>query len=361
MADCFLFFRCWPGFSEPFPFDRFDGFAKDDELLQALNSWAREEIRRPEARRAIMLVARWRKQEWLAEIQKRRGTYAGRPGRPRSSTSRRSAPRHVTSRDVYWPRIRQPDRPEPLICRFGADLGWWREKGCFGANIPLWRERGDNSLPFGPRVWFYQVPSSELAETVVSALNGRNDLDFDDNKEEYYLRPRFGFVEDTNVALRISALRCIESIKRRKIPEVRSGEMALAMGQKAMAFADEMFAAAGPLAPGTAQSEGEAEKPPARKTAQARKAKRDKPPPPPDDPLCERAQLVLQTLLTLDAGNSDSRVTTAEVVKTSGGIGAVPYKAVIADLRERGYLQTKEGRGGGVWLTDKGKERSEKL
>jgi hypothetical protein len=84
-------------------------------------------------------------------------------------------------------------------------------------------------------------------------------------------------------------------------------------------------------------------------------------PPPPDDPLCDRAQLVLQTLATRKAVDSDSRVTTAVVVAASGGKDSVPYKTVIADLRERGYLQTKEGRGGGVWLTDKGKERAAKL
>jgi hypothetical protein len=92
----------------------------------------------------------------------------------------------------------------------------------------------------------------------------------------------------------------------------------------------------------------------------------DKPPTPgddapPDDPLCERAQIVLQVLLTRNAVDSDSRVTTAEIVETTGGIDPVPYKPVIADLCRRGYAKTKEGRGGGVWLTEKGKERAAKL
>lgn len=246
MADCFLFLRCWPGFSEPFPFDRFDGIAGDEELSRALDSWAREEIRRPEARRAIMQVARLRKQRYLAGIQKRRGAYAGRPGRPRNDTSGSSFWTCGTERDVYWPRIRQPERPEPLVCRFGADLGWWRQVGT-------------ESLPFGPRVWFHQVPSSELAEAVVSALNGRTDLHFEENKLEYYLRPRFGFVEDADTALRISALRCIDLIRRGEVPEVRDGEVALAVGKKAMRLADEMVDAATRLAPGARQEESAAE------------------------------------------------------------------------------------------------------
>ncbi len=224
MANCFLFFRLWPGFSEPFPFDRFDGFAKDEELFQALNSYAREEIGRPEVRRQIKQTAKKRRRELLAALRKRRGVYANRPaGFPNRPT------RQLSERDLS-------ERRDPLVCRLGAYLGWWRGVG-------------DDPLPFGARVWFYQVPSSELAETVVSALNGRTDLHFDDNRLEYYLQPRFGFVEDTDVALRISALRCIESIQQGKIPEVRSGEMALAMGRKAMAIAEEVLEAAAPPTP----------------------------------------------------------------------------------------------------------------
>jgi len=252
VADCFLFFRFWPGFSEPFPFDRFNGIAKDEELSQALDSWAREEIRRPEARRAIMQVARWRKQEWrarLAATQKRRGVVASRPGRFPNDASRRSpGTRRLTERDVYWPRIRQPERPEPLICRFGFDLGWWRQ---------VW----DDPIPFGPRVWFYKVPSSELAEAVVSALNGRTDRDYEGNEVEHTLRPRFGFVEDADITLQVEALPCIDAIRSGKAPDVRGRKCALAMGQKAMAIADEILKAVAPPKPVQAVSAPPAVKP----------------------------------------------------------------------------------------------------
>lgn len=80
-----------------------------------------------------------------------------------------------------------------------------------------------------------------------------------------------------------------------------------------------------------------------------------------DEPLCDRAQLVLQTLLKADAVDSDSRITTAEIVKNSGGLDPVPYKPVVADLNRRGYVNTKQGSGGGVWLTKQGKDRAAKL
>ena len=92
------------------------------------------------------------------------------------------------------------------------------------------------------------------------------------------------------------------------------------------------------------QSEGDGDKPPA-----------------PDDPLCDRAQIVLQVLWQEKAVDSDSRLSTAVIVETAGGIDPVPYKPVIADLRRRGYVNTKQGSGGGVWLTKQGKDRAAKL
>ncbi|MEN6408008.1 MAG: hypothetical protein ABFC77_16255, partial [Thermoguttaceae bacterium] len=37
------------------------------------------------------------------------------------------------------------------------------------------------------------------------------------------------------------------------------------------------------------------------------------------------------------------------------------YKEVIAELKRLGYLDTKEGRGGGCWLTAAGQQRACKL
>jgi hypothetical protein len=37
------------------------------------------------------------------------------------------------------------------------------------------------------------------------------------------------------------------------------------------------------------------------------------------------------------------------------------FKEVIADLKRLKYIDTKEGRGGGCWLSDSGRRRAEKL
>ena len=83
-----------------------------------------------------------------------------------------------------------------------------------------------------------------------------------------------------------------------------------------------------------------------------------------DDPvLGERAQLVLTVLLSESAFSSDSRVKTAEITAKAAGPEADPnaYKKVISSLASLGYVSTREGRGGGCWLTGKGKQRADKL
>jgi hypothetical protein len=80
-----------------------------------------------------------------------------------------------------------------------------------------------------------------------------------------------------------------------------------------------------------------------------------------DDPLCERAQLALQVLFQQKAFSSDSRMTTAAIVAEGHGNDPNAFKEVISDLKEAGYVNTKEGRGGGVWLTKAGKRRAGKL
>ena len=84
----------------------------------------------------------------------------------------------------------------------------------------------------------------------------------------------------------------------------------------------------------------------------------------PDEPLLsERAQLVLQVLLREKRLDSDQRMRTADIaVKASGkGTDANAYKEVISSLKGLGYVNTKEGRGGGCWLTAAGNARAEKL
>ena len=82
-----------------------------------------------------------------------------------------------------------------------------------------------------------------------------------------------------------------------------------------------------------------------------------------DLPLGERAQLVLTVLLEKEAFDSDHRQTTEDIAVAAVGPDADPnqFKEVIASLRKAGYVGTREGRGGGCWLTELGRQRAEKL
>ncbi len=226
----FLYFRLWPGFKEPFPVDRFDAVADDQDLERALDDYARKELGRLEVRDLVKKVARTRREKLRAGVlqQSKRVRSVG--------LSKASVRKRLTKREWYWPIIRHADRTDPLVCRLGAYLGWWQKR---------WNEL----LPFGPRVWFYQVPNRELAEAFVTHLNGRTNLGYEGNELEYYLKPRFGYVENSDTALQIAAMLNINAILHGKPPEVRAGEAALAMGRKAMVIADEILETLAPPEP----------------------------------------------------------------------------------------------------------------
>lgn len=86
-------------------------------------------------------------------------------------------------------------------------------------------------------------------------------------------------------------------------------------------------------------------------------------PPGPDEPLAERARDVLVAMLELDARDSDRRQPTARIAERAfGGAGdANSLKPVITDLARNRLVDTRGGRGGGCWLTERGVRRAEKL
>lgn len=85
--------------------------------------------------------------------------------------------------------------------------------------------------------------------------------------------------------------------------------------------------------------------------------------PPSEEPLTDRAQLVLVAMLDLDAVDSDRRKSTEEIAIHALGNSADPnaLKAVMAELKTRRLIDSKTGRGGGCWLTDAGIARAQKL
>jgi DNA-binding IscR family transcriptional regulator len=72
---------------------------------------------------------------------------------------------------------------------------------------------------------------------------------------------------------------------------------------------------------------------------------------------------VLKVLLDEKAFDSDHRMTTEVIAaKAAGGeADANQFKGVVSELKSLQYVDTREGRSGGVWLTTAGRSRSEKL
>jgi len=83
----------------------------------------------------------------------------------------------------------------------------------------------------------------------------------------------------------------------------------------------------------------------------------------PDEPLSERAPLVLAAMLELDAVDSDRRQPVEQIAPRALGpeADANALKPVLAELRAKGLARSKTGRGRGFWLTDKGQRRAERL
>ena len=57
MAEYFVFFRCWPGFSDPFPIEQFNGLP-DEEVGPALKSFAQEQLKLPDVRAKVNRVGK---------------------------------------------------------------------------------------------------------------------------------------------------------------------------------------------------------------------------------------------------------------------------------------------------------------
>tara|TARA_Y100000593_G_scaffold69346_1_gene127380 strand:+ start:957 stop:1823 length:867 start_codon:yes stop_codon:yes gene_type:complete len=79
--------------------------------------------------------------------------------------------------------------------------------------------------------------------------------------------------------------------------------------------------------------------------------------------LSERKYLILQALLEMGATSADARQTTVAVVERTEGKAAEPvhFKTDIASLKGADFIDTKEGRGGGCWLTAKGRNLAKRL
>jgi hypothetical protein len=82
-----------------------------------------------------------------------------------------------------------------------------------------------------------------------------------------------------------------------------------------------------------------------------------------EEPLSDRAQLVLVAMHELGAIDSDTRRSTEVIAARAIGANADAnsLKSVMSDLKTRQLIETKTGRGGGCWLAKNGQSRAKKL
>lgn len=82
-----------------------------------------------------------------------------------------------------------------------------------------------------------------------------------------------------------------------------------------------------------------------------------------EEPLSDRAQCVLIAMFQLRATDSDKRRSTEVIAAEAIGdhADANALKVVMLELNSRQLVKCKTGRGGGCWLTEKGRARAEKL
>ena len=258
---CYVFFRCWPGFTEDFPVERFNALS-EAELPEALKRFAREQLRAQKAKiKAVRAERKQRLHEALLRQSRRvlRGgesTFAGQQLRAEKAETKTvpADPKErvceallrqltvlpgsggpgpgerLTRRELFAQHVRKAPHRSPLVCRVGGYLGWWGGGKCaFGDQVA------------GRRVWFWVTGEQDFAEYLVGRLNGRSLAeDFEVVEVEKVLSPRFGYVaaEGLGMEERTPIQRQINAIRDGKEPPVWHRTMALLLGQRARQFAE---------------------------------------------------------------------------------------------------------------------------
>lgn len=190
MQQYYVFFRCWPGFREPFPFQRFNNLS-DEVLVQALDQYVTESLQEPGGKQRIRRVFRKRRDEvleYFASVAPRQsiaGRWRRHLGGLRENTS--------------------------CIRRLGSYLGWYSQ------------EHDDHEY-WGQRVYFWHPSSLDAAERLVQWLNNAKNLCSTWDIEN----PQFGFVahEDVSSPGQLTAIQIsIGAVQRGQRPaELRKQE-----------------------------------------------------------------------------------------------------------------------------------------
>lgn len=165
--EYFVFFRSWPGFTAPFPFERFNALP-DGKIGPALFAYAREERKRPGVWKQLREKTRGEWQEFIRDYSE-----------GLDATNRKKLP-------YLWRKFHDDGYHNLMVCRLGHHLGWWKKPE-------------KQNWVWSPRVWFYRTESLQVANQLVSLLNEWSDRDCDAQRDDCGLNPRFSFVESAQV------------------------------------------------------------------------------------------------------------------------------------------------------------------
>lgn len=168
MPGFYLYFRCWPGFTDRFPFDKFNGLP-DTEIRGALDKFARHWITKNQAK----LDAR-------EEVHRRRDL-----GQPMIPTEGRKNAAGKSTRQRL-----------PLIYEIGSLAGWITTPTILDRTAPI------------PRVFFLRIDGEEDATQIVEVLQ--------DRMSQSVLVPRFGYVSEDELAIteRVSMELAIDDVQQ---------------------------------------------------------------------------------------------------------------------------------------------------
>ncbi len=239
MADCFLFFRCWPGIIANFSVEEINPL-DNDEIEPALNRHALDWLRSHRAE--VRKLAKQRIVTRREAIKRRQGVYLARPdgyGEPR--------PQRPSVRTRRSPR-------KSLFRRVGDYAGWFTQE-----SLAFEDKESGEVKSVGPLVAVYHTEDQEFAEEVIRTLNcdwskyesGYPRRAYDSTSDrleeplwhlETELNPRFGLLHAPDVPrerLRLM-LSQVANIKRDKPPDVLHPDLHLAIAQRALEVIDEL-------------------------------------------------------------------------------------------------------------------------
>ena len=187
MSEHYVFFRCWHGFRNGFPFDQFNHLP-DDEIRPALDEHAREWLR--ENRSAAKDTLRKRKTDTLSHLKRREKRFLARPNpHPGTHPGKRTTPSTVYTfrglralhSDSKWSH-----RDRQFCSRVGEIAGWGGEVDPRSECSP------------SPRLLIQPVSSHEAAQAAADALQKKFGID---HRDLGFLILRFGHIPSDQIAM----------------------------------------------------------------------------------------------------------------------------------------------------------------